>query len=110
MVTFGFANDVTAFFGRAHVIDAQVKRRDKAGLGQRRAGGRATQIVEESREHAAMDDAGIRVTHQPVFPRLYAPGSAFFHFGESEAHSPSPWNATAQHFDVFLHQLPGFGR
>ena len=105
MVALGLAENVAARFGRAHIVDAQVQRCDIAQVVHRRSGRRAAEIVEESGQHAAMDDSRIGIADQALLPGLDAPDMALFHLRHAEAETPPPRDDARDHVEVTPHQF-----
>jgi len=62
--TFGEGEDVFARRRRLHVVDAQVERGDLTDKGRFRSDRDAAGVVEQCRDDAAVDDAGVGIADQ----------------------------------------------
>ena len=108
VVALRLAEDFSVRFGRAHIVNTQVQRGDEARLVERGTCRHAGQIVEERRQHAAMNHARVRIADKALLPGLNTPDSALFQLRDAEAHPAPPRDAAGHDVQVFSHHLPGF--
>ncbi len=108
VVALGGRRDVEPFCGRAHIVDPQVKCCSGSEIIKRRDDGHAPQIVEERRDHAAMDDARSRICNEMLAPDELARDLAALNRADLHADFLRPWYERDDIDHILAHRIEDF--